>query len=250
MDLDVNFPRTDEEGPILPQAEAFTPMAPQTLAGAVPQDESSSEAAVAPQRRKRREPKILPVDQTQELRNTDLTQWNNEYLTNMDNAKKVKLQQKVTSTAKQNAANWVLGVGIGGVGASVGVTSMKGPLAAMFSGDALLQALTGTPGPISGRKRSSEELEGDESESEARRVRMRRGDQELGRAQGLGLDDDDAMVLPGSEVSFASANPTSVLNVHRQSRWVDTHSQRSKTRPNIRGIEARRYETPAKGRML
>lgn len=200
MDLDVNFPRADDEDLVLPQAEAFPRMAPQAPTGTAAVDESSSEAALAPQQRKRREPKELPVDRIQELRNADLAQWNNEYIANMDQARKSKFQHKSTTFAKQNAAFWVYGAGIGGIGAGMGASGMKGPLAEMFAGNALMQALTGTSASGAGKKRSRSGDEGDQSDSEARRVRMREGE-EVGRAQGLNLEDDDTMVLPGSEVS-------------------------------------------------
>ncbi|KAI4176877.1 MAG: hypothetical protein LQ343_000734 [Gyalolechia ehrenbergii] len=200
MDLDVDFPRADDEDLILPQAEAFPPTAPQATGGTAPLDETSSEAAVAPQQRKPRQPKELPVDRTQELRNADLAQWNNEYLANMDDAKKSKLQHKSTAVAKQNAAFWVFGAGIGGIGAGMGASRMKGPLAEMFAGDALMRNLTGAPASVAGSKRSRSGEEEDESDSEARRVRMREDGEEIGRAQGFNLEDDDTMVLPGSEV--------------------------------------------------
>lgn len=199
-----NFPRADDEDLILPQAEAFPPLAPQTLGGAVPERGSSSEAAVAPQQRKRRQPKVLPVDQAQELRNTDLANWNNDYTINMDDAKKSKIQHKAAAVAKQNAVFWVFGGGIGGIGAGLGASKAKGPLVNTFSGDVLRQTLTGIPTPATGRKRNQEEVEKDQSDSEARRVRMRLGDEELGRAQGLHLEDDEATVLPGSEVRYSS----------------------------------------------
>ncbi|KAL9602026.1 MAG: hypothetical protein Q9219_002135 [cf. Caloplaca sp. 3 TL-2023] len=198
MDLDINFPRADDEDLVLPQAEAFPPLGPRRPAGTVPPDESF-DVAFAPQQRKRREPKELPVDITQELRSADLTQWNNEYLVNMDNAKKAKIQHKSTSVAKQNAVFWVYGAGIGSIGAGTGVTQMKGPLAKMFAGDALIQALTGASASVAGSKRSRSREQGEETDSEVRRVRMREGEKELGRAQGFHLEDDDTMALPGSE---------------------------------------------------
>lgn len=230
MDLDINFPRGDDEDLILPQAEAFPPLAPQTLAGAALQDEASTEAAAAPQQRKPREPRQLPVDRTQELRSTDLTQWNKNYLLNMENARKAKIQHKATATAKQNAAHWVLGAGIGGIGAGIGASNVKGPLADSFSGLALMQALTGAPDPTTGRKRSSEEIEGDESDSEARRVKMRQGDEELGRVQGIDLGDDDAMILPGSAVSSPFSK-----------RYIDANRDTGNRNGSARTAIARRY---------
>lgn len=241
MDVDLNFPRADDEDLILPQAEAFPPMASQAPPGgtgflrssAGPRDESSSsEAAVARQQRKPRGLKILPVDQPQELRNTILAQWNTDYLANMEEAKRSKLQRKSTADAKHNAAFWVFGSGIGGVGVGRGVSNTKSPLADIFSGEALMRALTGAPTSAVARKRNRSEDEGDGSDgSEERRVKMREAEDEVGRSQGLNLEDDDTMALPGSEVS-----PPSLLSipnlerethsgVHRQSRWVGMNNQ-------------------------
>ena len=208
MDLDLNFPRADDEDFILPDAEACPPLTSQAQAGsgllrssAAPLEESSSEIVLARQQRKRRGPKALPYDLTQELRNSDLAQWNTEYLANMETAKKVKLQHKATTTAKHNAASWVFGAGVGGVGLGLGTSKMKGPLAEMFSGEALMQAITGTPTSPTGKKRSRSGDETDDSEASERRVKTREEAAELGRDQALQLEDDDTMNLPGSEVS-------------------------------------------------
>lgn len=208
MDLDLIFPRADDEEFILPDAEAFPPLTSQAQTGsgllrssAAPLEESLSETVLARQRRKRRGPKALPYDLTQELRNSDLAQWNTEYLANMENAKKVKLQHKATTTAKQHAASWVFGAGVGGVGLGLGTSKMKGPLAEMFSGETLMQAITGTPTSPTGKKRSRSGDETDDSEGSERRVRTREEAAELGRDQALQLEDDDTMNLPGSEVS-------------------------------------------------
>ncbi|KAL8974252.1 MAG: hypothetical protein Q9197_001505 [Variospora fuerteventurae] len=228
-----NFPRADDEDLILPQAEAFPPLAPQTLGGAVSERGSSSEAAVAPQQRKRRQPKVLPVDQAQELRNTDLANWNNDYAINMDDAKKSKIQHKAAAVAKQNAAFWVFGGGIGGIGAGLGASKAKGPLVNTFSGDALLQTLTGIPTPATGRKRNQEEVEKDQSDSEARRVRMRLGDEELGRAQGLHLEDDEAMVVPGSEAIEMGRHARPSLEDTSQFPWNRSASIRESRQGSI-----------------
>ena len=224
MNLDVNFPRADDEDLVLPQAEAFPPLATEAPAGTIPQDEFASEANVAPQQRKRREPKELPVDRTQELRSTDLAQWNDEYIGNMDHANKSKLQHKSTTVAKQNAAFWVFGAGIGGVGAGIGASQTKGPLAHLFAGEALMQALTGTP--IAGRKRSRSEDEGGETGSEARKMKMRETGEEVGRAQGFNLDDDDTVALPGSAVNSPVLEPD--VNTHvLQAIEMGRHAQPS-----------------------
>ncbi|KAL8773469.1 MAG: hypothetical protein Q9209_001573 [Squamulea sp. 1 TL-2023] len=240
MDLDLNFPRADDEDLILPQGEAFPPMATQAPADSgflrsatIPQEESTSETALARQQRRRRGPRVLPVDQTQELRNSDLAQWNNDYLANMETAKKAKLQHKATTIAKQNAAAWVFGAGIGGVGLGMGASKPKGPLAETFAGDALMQALTGDPGPAVGKKRSRTEDEVEGSESEERRVRMREGEEELGRDAGVQLEDDDTMNLPGSEAIEIGRHEVPVLEDSMQFPWNRSASARDSRQGSI-----------------
>ncbi|KAL9637319.1 MAG: hypothetical protein Q9204_001923 [Flavoplaca sp. TL-2023a] len=233
MDLDLNFPRADDEDFILPDAEAFPPLTSQAQAGsgllrssAAPLQESSSEIVLARQHRKRRGPKALPYDLTQELRNSDLAQWNTEYLANMETAKKVKVQHKATTTAKHNAASWVFGAGVGGVGLGLGTSKMKGPLAEMFSGEALMQAITGTPASPTGKKRSRSGDETDDSEASERRVRTREEAAELGRDQALQLEDDDTMNLPGSEAIELGRHEQQPLEDSLQFPWNRSASSR------------------------
>ncbi|KAI4111863.1 MAG: hypothetical protein LQ339_000322 [Xanthoria mediterranea] len=240
MDLDLNFPRDDDEDLILPQAEAFPRIAPQAQAesgflrsSAVPHEESSSENALARQQRKRRGPKPLPYDETQELRNAVLAQWNNDYLANMANAKKIKLQHKATTAAKLNAASWVFGAGIGNVGLGLGASKMKGPLAEMFSGDALMQALTGTSASATGKKRSRSGDETEDSEAVERRVRMREEDAEIGRSQGFHLEDDDTMNLPGSEAIEMGRHEQPALEDSMQFPWNRSASARDSRQGSI-----------------
>ncbi|KAL8732405.1 MAG: hypothetical protein Q9166_002803 [cf. Caloplaca sp. 2 TL-2023] len=240
MNLDLNFPRADDEDLMLPQAEGFPPIAFQAPAGTgylrsstVPQDESSSETTRARQRRKRRGPKALPYDQTQELRNSDLTQWNTEYLANMEDTKKSKLHYKAITTAKHNAASFVYGAGIGGVGLGLGASQMKGPLAEMFAGDALLEALTGVSASAAGKKRSRSGDEADDHEAEERRVRMRKGEEEVERAQGFQLDEDDTMNIPGSEAIELGRQEQPALEDSTQFPWNRSVSARDSRQGSI-----------------
>ncbi|KAL8731137.1 MAG: hypothetical protein Q9181_004406 [Wetmoreana brouardii] len=230
MDVDLDFHRGDDDDLLLPPADPFPPGAAQGAgllrSSAVSRDESSSEAAAAPQQRKRRGPKVLPVDVPQELRNTILAQWNNDYLANMEEAKKSKLQRKTATSAKQNAAFWVYGAGIGGVGVGGGVSNMKGPLADMFSGDALMQAFIGPAAFATGKKRSRSEDIPEGSESEQRRVKMRASEEEVGRAQGLTLEDDDTMALPGSEAIELGRHAQPALDDTSQFPWNRSASAR------------------------
>jgi meiotic recombination protein REC8 len=123
----------------------------------------------------------------------------------MAEAKRIKQQNRVGSLAKKNAAHWVLGQGIAGVGIGSGGDRVPNPLG-MFTGQALLAALTG--GEEASRAKRTRSLS-DESNggAEVRRVR-RRGDKEhqVGRADPGGNDaegvllGDDVMMFPGEDM--------------------------------------------------
>ena len=199
MDLDLDLPRIDDNV-VLPEAEAFPIDALEAPAGSgnlalssrVHREQGSSEPAETPPQRKRRAPKRLPVDERQELHNTDLTQWNNDYTANMADATAAKISRKAPFLAKKNAAFWVLGVGIGGVGAGLGSSKFQSPLG-IFAGDSMMEALTGIKIYTSGQKRGRDDEDDHDSDSETRRTRMRDGDwDQIGRGNGK-LDDDGIM---------------------------------------------------------
>ena len=160
----------------------------------------------APQRQVRA-PKVLQADYPQELANADLAQWNTNYLANMAEATKIKQQHKTVALAKKNAAYWVLSHGIAGVGISSGDDRVPNPLA-IFSGQALLAALTGREALPAGTKRTRSLSDGLNEDGESRRVRARGEDeQQVGRgdtggndAEGILIGDDDGMMFPGEEM--------------------------------------------------
>ena len=205
MDLgpDVDLPRYGDDYNVLPEAEPFPEMGPRAApepgplkssSSVVLEEEPSSESAEAPQRRRRKAAKILPMDVTQGLRNADLAQWNNQYLENMVAAAQAKHQHKLPSLSKKNAAFWVIGSGIGGVGSGLGTSKIPSPLN-MFAGDRLMEALTGVEVVAAGRKRTRSGEE-DGSDSEERRVKAREADYaQVGRGEGLALDDDGALPM-------------------------------------------------------
>jgi len=205
MDLDLDIQRFDDDDILIPNAEPFPEMVQpgatvRKTSPEVPQDHESSDSAEAPLQRRRRQPKLLPVDQRMELHNADLAQWKNDYAANMAEATEAKRHHRAPALAKKNASFWVVGAGIGGVGAGLGSSKLKSPLD-MFAGDAMMEALTGVKTPTAGQKRSHDDEESHDSDSEARRVRMRadEGDQ-IGRGEELMLNDDGTMI---SEVRFA-----------------------------------------------
>ncbi|KAL9044258.1 MAG: hypothetical protein Q9214_002591 [Letrouitia sp. 1 TL-2023] len=202
MDLGLGLPEQGEEVRALPKAEPFPLMTQHGLSLAEEQAEdeegSSSSSTELPHRRKRRVRRELPVDSTQELRSANLTRWNNEYLSNMQAAKKFKQQFKAPTLAKKNAARWVFGAGLGGIGTISVQSELKNPLN-MFAGDDLMDVLIGTSLGPAGKKRSRSP--GDErSDSEERRTRTRNYDDgQMDRGNELALGDDQTMQIPGSE---------------------------------------------------
>jgi hypothetical protein len=128
-----------------------------------------SSIAMAPQRRKIRMPKAIPLDRNIELRNRDLLAMNTGYTAHMAEDWKRIAVSKATAQAKQNANYWLLGKGITGVGDGLGRNGIKGPLAEMWSGDNLYLILTGRKRVTKGKKREGE----DEDTVTERRVRPR-----------------------------------------------------------------------------
>ena len=219
MDLDLDLPNFNNDDPLLPlDAEPFPAMAPGAAARArrsgssstAPREEESSESAGAPLQRKMRVAKQLPIDERQELHNVQLEEWKNNYVANMAAAVSSKAAQKAAAIAKKNAAYWVMGFGIGGVGVGVGNAKIKGPLD-VFSGPAFMDALTGAKRANIGIKRARriESEDKDGSDSDARRVRAREDDgEQYGRGNDNILQDDDTGMTLASEVS----HPTQPFN--------------------------------------
>ena len=238
MDLDLEIPQIDDKL-VLPEAEAFPTTALQPPAGSryfgsssgVHREQESSDSAEAPLQRKRRAPKPLPVDERQELHNTDLTQWKTDYIANMAVATAAKMSHKAPFIAKRNAAFWVLGAGIGGVGAGLGNSNFQSPLG-MFAGDAMMEALTGVKPSTTGQKRERDDEGDHDSESEARRARIRDGDwDQIGRRDGMMLDDDGTMMISANDVSMTIGGSFPRLTFSRDSKSVVMLRQHSKILP-------------------
>jgi hypothetical protein len=135
----------------------------------------------ATMRQRRRAPKIQASDNRTELRNTELANFNNDYVQNMASASKQKYQNKLPTQAKKNAAFWVFGQGIGSVGLGLGASRVQHPLR-RFSGEELYDVLNPTTRQ-KGRKRSRPD-NGDNEASNVRRVRAREGyEDHVGRGE-------------------------------------------------------------------
>ncbi|CAD6589209.1 MAG: hypothetical protein ASARMPREDX12_003693 [Alectoria sarmentosa] len=206
MDLDLDLPRFDDDI-VLPDAKAFPTTARQAPGGPgivdfssnLHREQESSGSAEAPRQRKRRAPKPLPVDERQELHNTDLAQWKTDYLANMAEATEARMSHKAPFLAKKNAAFWVVLAGIGGVGPGLGSSKLQSPLD-MFAGDAMMEALTGVRVSIAGQKRGRDDGEDYGSDSEVRRVRIRDDDgDQIGRGDDIMLDDDGTMIISAND---------------------------------------------------
>lgn len=236
MDLDLDLPQIDDDI-VLPDAEAFPRTAPQAPAGSgilgsssgVSREQESSESADAPLQRKSRAPKTLPVDAWQELHNSDLTRWKTDYLSNMAEATAAKTSHKAPFLAKKNAAFWVVGAGIGGVGAGLGSSKLQSPLD-IFAGDSMMEALTGVTISVAGQKRGRDDEEEHDSDSEARRVRIRDGDRDqIGRRDDAMLDDDGTMIIAADDVSISTiCESLPRLTISRESKLVVMLRQHSK----------------------
>lgn len=204
IDLELDLPRFGDEEFLLPDAEAFPELirkgptkeglhrsSSTTSQKDSSHEDSSHKSAAALVSRKRRAPKALPIDDTPELRNTDLARWNDNYLVNMAIETQTKVLQHATRLAKKNAAFWVGGSGIGDIGSF----SQKTPLD-IFAGDALMKALTNVATSVAGRKRNRNEKDVDGSDSDERRVRTREVENQFGAFDDLPINGnaDDAIM--------------------------------------------------------
>jgi meiotic recombination protein REC8, fungi type len=203
----------------MPDADAGAPIMSDGRAAVVPEDGpvqvTSEETAEAPLRRRARPaPRAVPFDRTMELHNSDLARWNNEYVTNMNDAIRLKNAVRATTIAKKNAEFWML------------TPSTQGPLG-IFSGVQLLEALTGRTLPSSGEKRQRED---DNSSDHDRRVRSRGelSSDEIGRA----AQEDDFMPIMGDEtIEQGREAPTPLDDRHLSSMmpWNQSAGSRRPT---------------------
>ena len=169
------------------------------------EEDEESEAVEAAQVRKRRGPRYISVDEAPELRNSDLAQWTANYAANMAQASRLRRQHRLPFQAKRNAAAWVFGAGIGGVGIRLTNLNLPGPLD-MFSGDALMEAVTGIKTRTLGRKRHHDEEEESASGGSGRRTRPRNEEKGIGRTGSLPLDDEVTQPLFGDDVCCSNGS--------------------------------------------
>ncbi|ORY18856.1 Rec8 like protein-domain-containing protein [Clohesyomyces aquaticus] len=191
-DMDIDLPLFGDD---LSEGEAFPANRPvQGQEQSVLVETSSTVAA--PMRRKRRTARVLSLDTTMELRNKDLSNWNTNYLKNMEQASRVKHKQWVASQAKKNAEYWVWGAGLGGIGNRLAGATGPTPFD-NFYGDGLFKLLTGQSRKSrAGKKHDRDSGIDEETQGESRRVRPKSDEdqEQIGRGE-----EDEAMFVPGGD---------------------------------------------------
>lgn len=154
-------------------------------------EEGTSEtAASAPMARKTRVRKTIANDVITELRNSEISRWNTDYLDNMADIVKSRLKQRIAAQAKKNAEWLIWGRGIANIGRGIGYHCLPSPLN-IFCGDSLYEMVTGKTRDGTPRKRSGSKSP-DQNE---RRVRVRRSDQhEISRDGNFQFNADDQLI--------------------------------------------------------
>ncbi|KAI9037706.1 Rad21/Rec8 N terminal domain protein [Aspergillus affinis] len=179
-----------------PEADIRQSIEHQTAAEGRDEMDIRPDAAEATMRQPRRRPiQLIPLDSSTVLQNTELVNQMDKYLHNMASALEQRQQNQISLQAKENAAFWVFGKGIGSVGIGVGVTQFAHPLQ-LFSGEELYDNLSPLGMPKK-RKRGRPAGKNGDVESESRRVRAR---EELEEQVGRG--DDDGVINWQEEVEI------------------------------------------------
>ncbi len=210
--MDVDEPIFGQEYDFLPQDEPlpenmdWQTQGPQAVAQSqhTALAEEAAGVVVATTNTRQRRPRVIRLDATAELRNTNLAQWNTQYLANMQESAAHRLNHKIATQAKKNAEFWVFGRGIGDVGS--GTAHLNTNLSETFGGDSLMQMLLGTTSTLAGQKRDRSSESDGESGSSGRRVRPRAEDEDqIGRHDG-GMEPDEGYMgpMPEDDVSFLS----------------------------------------------
>ncbi|KAG9247430.1 Rec8 like protein-domain-containing protein [Calycina marina] len=212
---------------MLPDAEPFQMMAGGLGGNDLPksnigdsdlvEDEGSSVSAEANQKhRKPRARKALPTDKDIELCNTDLRLWQHNYLSDMDEAKKLKADKSHTSHSKKIGATFVYGSGINGVGNGVGSSKLPSPLL-MFSGESLLSMITGQPISAKeakeGTKRTHEESD-EAVGSSPKRSRHSEQDNSHEEEVGRNLQDDFGVMNMDDSIEVGREAPDALAEYH------------------------------------
>ncbi|KAG8629675.1 hypothetical protein KVT40_003540 [Elsinoe batatas] len=253
---DARLPPIDDFD-LFPDAQAFSPRPrPQEQPEIDPAAEPAAEAqqqededtpvqahgqsAAAPNRAQRQR-RTLPLDSQMELRNQDISDWNDNYVQHMQRDAAHRFHQRNAHVARINAQAWLNGAGLLGIGNLLANDNIPAALR-MFAGPNVLTP-PDTP-PDQGSPASSKRARSDSSISSSRRVRARltSQDPEQGRAdtgdfQVPQLDDDfplgaaDEAELP-TEVGREAQTPLPDRQ-SSQMPWNLSHGSSAQRRFNL-----------------
>jgi meiotic recombination protein REC8 len=189
--MDIDLPIFEDD---LPEGDAFPTVAPYQDSDQIEVVQSTS--TVSAPMRKKRNPRILPIDSRMELRNKDLADWNANYLQNMDAIIKTKKQGRAAQQAKKNADYLVWGRGLGGIAQHYAGVDGPNPFE-MFIGDNLFELATGiSRKKVAGTKHGRDSGIDDATQHEARNVRQKIDEPKAERGRG---QDDEGFSMPGGE---------------------------------------------------
>ncbi|KAF2748958.1 hypothetical protein M011DRAFT_475716 [Sporormia fimetaria CBS 119925] len=205
MELDLPMPQND---PISSQNESSSQAAHPTVLEAESDPDSTSVAA--PMQRKQHRRRVLRTDRTMELRTTDISDWNNNYLANMAEASRHKTAHRNPWQAKKNAEYYVWGSGVGGLGNRLPGAAAPSPFD-IFSGDNLYKLYTGIDRTVTPGKKHDRDSGIDEATAEeARRVRPRLEDEGEPMDIGRGEEDEGILMLEDDEVELPRDAPAAL----------------------------------------
>lgn len=201
--MDIDFPIFGSD---LPEGDAIRPPSEHRPSSDHEGEEEDQATVTAPIKRRTRTRKPIPADQRMELHNKDLSDWNANYLDNMEEAARLKNSHRAYNEAKKTAELIVWGMGIGGIGMRPPGITAPIPID-MFCGDGLFELYTGVDRNkiIAGKKHDRDSGIDEATEAEARRVRPRTDNEfddgeQIGRAEGadegIRLGDAEEVELP------------------------------------------------------
>jgi meiotic recombination protein REC8 len=206
--MDIDLPLLGDD---LPDGEAFPTAGSHQDSDQVEVIHSTSTVSV-PMRKKKRNPRVLPIDTRMELRHKDLAEWNANYVQIMDAVAKSKKQGRVAQQAKKNAEYFVWGRGLGGIAQNYAGVDGPNPFA-MFIGDNLFELATGVSRKkVAGTKHERDSGIDDEIQNESRNVRQKTGEpeEEMGRGQ-----EDEGFVMPGGDEIELPREEVTALDDHQ-----------------------------------
>lgn len=170
----------DDDMNILPDAEAFPKHQGVKPSGDNESTlEESSVSAEVPMK-KRRQRKALKVvsnlDIRLDIRNSELSEWQTNYVQNMAKEKHAKLMRVISKYAVANAGIFIWGNGVGGIGKIIRSSGNVAHPLDIFRGDNLKELLTGVASspdrPDHRKKRVRSAIDGNDEDA-ARNVRTR-----------------------------------------------------------------------------